>query len=119
MINGLPTHYLSIFKQPRFQTLKQQIKMGLFSETRRKAGKLEVLQSAEHLLDQKREVTTLEVKLDLRAQGYVAFQAEVSFWMAQLAQEQDWLYTFNGTFRVYHLAPNEEWVEALLEVCMN
>lgn len=93
--------------------------MGSFSETKPKAGKLEVLQSAEHLLDQKRAVTTLEVKLDLRAQGYVAFQSEVSYWMAQLANEQNWIYTFNGTFRVYHLVPNSEWVEDLLEVCLN
>lgn len=93
--------------------------MNFFSKTKPKAGKIEVFNSAEHLMDHRGKITTLEVKLDLRDQGYIAYQEDISHWMAELAEEHGWAYTCNGRFRVYQIAPAPQWVLDLLSVCAN
>jgi hypothetical protein len=45
--------------------------------------------------------TTLEVKNQLRNQGYLAYQEEVSLYMEALAWEEGWEFEFNGRFRFY------------------
>jgi hypothetical protein len=68
--------------------------------------KLAVLSVASVMLDQQPEVTTLEVKEKLRAQGFWAKQRDISTHMAELAQEQGWKSQDNGTHKVYsaHIA---------------
>lgn len=65
------------------------------------AGKMAVKQAAEHLMLSNGGTTTLEVKNLLRAQGYEAYQADVSIWMDRLCYELDWVYSCNGRFRSY------------------
>ncbi len=82
------------------------------------ACKEAIRECAERLLIQNGMTTTLEVKLDLRYQGYIAFQLDVSHWMDRIAREEGWSYCCNGTFRVYSLV-RAEWLEELLQVCPN
>ena len=83
------------------------------------AGKEEVLCSAECLLKAFGETTTLEVKVDLRERGFIAFQSDVSYWMAQLAQEEGWGFRCNGRNRTYFASEQMDWWTALLQVCPN
>jgi ribosomal protein L9 len=45
--------------------------------------------------------TTLEIKNQLRAQGYMAFQAEISVMMDQIWVEEGWVYDCIGNHRIY------------------
>ena len=63
--------------------------------------KAAVRQAAEMLMDQHTETTTLEVKNQLRQQGYKAVQREVSALMDELCAEANWEFEFNGRNRIY------------------
>lgn len=60
-----------------------------------------VKMAAENLMLTSGATSTLEVKNQLRKQGYLAFQSEVSDCMDRIAAEQGWCYVFNGFFRIY------------------
>ena len=66
--------------------------------------KLAVLSVASIMLDQQPEVTTLDIKQKLRAQGFFAKQRDVSSFMGLLAQEQNWESKDNGSHKVYSLS---------------
>lgn len=93
--------------------------MNPFFKATRPASKKEVLSTAIRLMKHYGETTTLEVKLDLREQGFIAYQADVSDWMEELCQEEGWGAEFNGLYRTYILGPMPEWLVALLMVCPN
>ncbi len=93
--------------------------MDSFSKTQPKAGKHEVFQSANNLILKKGKTTSTEVKLDLRSKGYLVFPSDVSYWMNILSKEENWIYTFNGHYRIYHFPPNPQWLDELLQVCSN
>ncbi len=61
----------------------------------------DVKQAAERLMLLNDYVTTLEVKNLLRAQGFIAFQSDVSDMMAILSDHHGWPFTCNGHFRSY------------------
>jgi len=46
--------------------------------------------------------SSLIVKQFLRNRGYQARQADVSAWLAAIAQKEDWAINDNGLFRVYY-----------------
>lgn len=73
----------------------------MYQNNRSRAGKEEVRNSAEELLSQNGQTTTLEVKNALRAYNFIILQAEVSHWMAELASELGWQFRQNGAFRIY------------------
>jgi predicted DNA-binding WGR domain protein len=56
---------------------------------------------AEKLMTDNLQTTTLEVKNQLRKDGYYAEQNEVSRWMLQLATWQNWTMANQGNHRVY------------------
>jgi|GEM_PF-2259582 len=93
---------------------------SLNPNTHSHAGKIETAIIAERLLLSNGRTTTLEVKLELRRQGYIAYQSDISFFMDQLAAELDWPYTSNGRNRVYVQAfVDPEWWDQLVTVCTN
>ena len=57
---------------------------------------------AEALMAKNGATTTLEVKNQLRKEGFFALQAEVSAAMDFLAWENDWTFSSNGQYRTYH-----------------
>ncbi|WP_020532292.1 hypothetical protein [Flexithrix dorotheae] len=59
--------------------------------------------TAEDLMLENGETTTLEVKLYLRGLGYIAFQSEISAIMAELCEQNGWSFEYNGLFRIYKL----------------
>lgn len=91
----------------------------LRSKTQPYAGKAEVFNTAEKLLAEKGETTTLEVKMNLRAQGYIAFQRDISYFMELVAEEAGWQFTCNGRNRTYYAAKKTAWLAELLLVCEN
>lgn len=93
--------------------------MDSFSKTQPKAGKFEVFRSANNLIIQNGRTTSSDVKNDLRSKGYLVFPSDVSYWMNILSKEKNWVYTFNGHYRIYHFAPNPQWLNDLLELCLN
>jgi hypothetical protein len=64
-----------------------------------------VRHAAEMLMRQNGSTSTLEVKMLLRTQLYMAFQNDVSSKMNTLATQCGWNHTFNGTFKEYRLFP--------------
>jgi hypothetical protein len=64
-----------------------------------------VRHAAEILLRQNGSTSTLEVKMLLRTQLYMAFQNDVSSKMNTLATQCGWNHAFNGTFKEYRLFP--------------
>jgi hypothetical protein len=64
-----------------------------------------VRHAAELLMRQNGSTSTLEVKMLLRTQLYMAFQNDVSSKMTSLATQCGWNHTFNGTFNEYRLFP--------------
>lgn len=74
------------------------------------ATKKAVLKSATHLMAIYGFTTTLEVKLYLRAIGYIAFQRDMSRWMEELALLNGWGFESNGTFRTYYPTQRESGV---------
>jgi hypothetical protein len=72
----------------------QQIGDSNFTDT-------DVLAVASQLLQQSGTTTTLDVKNLLRDGGFRAFQVDVSLAMDRLAIQENWNWTFNGTFRVF------------------
>ncbi|MDW7692727.1 hypothetical protein R9C00_11665 [Flammeovirgaceae bacterium SG7u.111] len=62
-----------------------------------------VLNIAEGLMEINGNTTTLEVKNELRFQGYFAIQKDISFAMDALCYQYDWTFIFNGSFRIYLL----------------
>ena len=87
--------------------------------TRPYAGKTEVILVAETLLLQNGQTTTLEVKNALREEGYIAFQADVSYFMKTAVQQTGWRFTCNGRNRTYYPAIRTDWKSKLLDVCLN
>lgn len=63
-----------------------------------------VCQITEALMLTHGTTTTLEVKKELREQGFYAVQAEVSVLMEELAEDRNWKFWSNGRFRVYSFA---------------
>ena len=57
-----------------------------------------------HLIESNGSTTTLDVKQELRNQGYWAVQHEISTFMSQLADDGVFEYTDNGTYRIYQLS---------------
>lgn len=60
-----------------------------------------IRETAMHLMALHGTTTTLEIKQWLRAQGYLAFQAEISVMMDEIWLEEGWVYDCNGLFRTY------------------
>ncbi len=60
-----------------------------------------VYETAEALMALHGITTTLEVKNQLRNQGFWALQAQVSALMWQVAEQAGWRVFSNGRFRVY------------------
>jgi len=58
------------------------------------------------LLDQKGTITSLDVKQDLRDQGFWAAQADVANHLYWICDEEQKPFTFNGTYRTYYNDPN-------------
>lgn len=56
------------------------------------------------LLTKMQRVTSLDVKNDLRAKGFTAFQTDVSQYMIQIADEDGIIFDDNGTYRTYYFA---------------
>ncbi|PHN03249.1 hypothetical protein [Flavilitoribacter nigricans] len=67
-----------------------------------------VCQITEALMLTHGTTTTLEVKKELREQGFFAVQEEVSALMAGLAEERNWKFWSNGRFRVYSFAEDTD-----------
>lgn len=63
-----------------------------------------VCQITEALMLTHGTTTTLEVKKELREQGFFAVQAEVSALMESLTEERNWKFWSNGRYRVYSFA---------------
>ena len=93
--------------------------MNTESQYKPYACKESIRECAERLLAQNGMTTTLEVKMDLRHQGYIAFQNDVSHWMERVAKEEGWSYICNGDFRIYSFEKMEPWLMELLMVCPN
>ncbi len=75
--------------------------MSVSSKQQKSIDKEIVLGMAEALMILNGETSTLQVKAELRKQGYFATQAAVSHFMDVLSEEEGWVYEFNGKFRVY------------------
>lgn len=93
--------------------------MNPFFKATRPASKKEVLSTAVRLMKHYGETTTLEVKLELREQGYIAYQSEIASLMMKLCQEEGWETDYNGLYRTFSLGPMPEWLVALLIICPN
>lgn len=93
--------------------------MNPYHKATRPASKKEVLSTALRLMKHYGETTTLEVKLDLREQGYLAYQADVARWMMELCSEEGWESEYNGLYHAYSLGPMPGWLVELLLVCPN
>ncbi len=69
-------------------------------------GEQEFVQAVEDMVEMmfitNDSVTTLDVKMALRAQGIYAVQTDVANAMYQIWQRNMWEYTFNGTYRTYY-----------------
>lgn len=63
---------------------------------------------AEELMLKKGWTTTLEVKEQLRRNGFYAIQVEVSSAMDFLAWENKWYYECNGKYRIYQFAEDTD-----------
>ena len=74
------------------------------SSTLRNLTTSAIITAAEYLMVVNGFTTTLEVKIWLRRQGYMAFQASISAEMDRLAEYRSWAYLWNGTYRNYFLA---------------
>lgn len=74
-----------------------------------------VCQITEALMLTHGTTTTLEVKKELREQGFYALQVEVSGLMSVMAEERNWKFWSNGRFRVYSFAEDtdERWYHYL------
>lgn len=64
-----------------------------------------VKETAKRLIDENGETTTLDVKQDLRSQGYWAKQADVSDHMMNLGSQGDFEWDDNGQYRTYYERP--------------
>ena len=69
----------------------------------KKPNKNTVRKAAEHLIAIYGTTTSLEVKKYLRADGYVAFQYEISRKLDKICHECRWGFNCNGTFRTYFI----------------
>ena len=63
--------------------------------------KADVFDVASDLIEANGSTTTLDIKKELRNRGFFALQADVSDYMVQVCDEEDWSFTFNGVHRVY------------------
>lgn len=69
----------------------------------------DVFQAALTLAGVATPITTVEVKLKLRADGFRADQRPVSDFMNELSDEHSWQWDFNGTYRNYYVpAPTQD-----------
>lgn len=71
-----------------------------------------VKKAAEFLMDQNGSTTTLDVKNHLRAEGYTAFQADVSQFMSMLVNIEQWQFEQKGRYRSYKFGADTQ--ESLL-----
>ena len=62
---------------------------------------------AVRLMQQHGTTTTLDVKNDLRSQGFYAEQANIARFMAQLSREQRWTWESAGKHRIYSHSPRK------------
>jgi hypothetical protein len=69
----------------------------------------DVKQVAERLMTNFNQITTLEIKMELRSKGFKANQSEVSQYMMQLSNENGWIWdnkvnpATNSIYRIYTL----------------
>lgn len=62
-----------------------------------------VKEIAELLINIKGETTTKDVKNELRNNNYYAIQKDVSQLLAEISEENNWTFTFNGEYRSYFI----------------
>jgi len=55
------------------------------------------------LMQTNQTTTTLEVKDFLRRKGYSAYQRDISYLLDWIANQENWLFTYNGAYRTYRL----------------
>lgn len=65
--------------------------------------KADVYDVALDLIEENGSTTTLNVKNELRNRNFYAKQADVSEFMIQIADDENWLFTYNGVHRVYKI----------------
>ena len=82
--------------------------MSISSKQLRAIDKEIVLGMAEALMILNGKTSTLDVKKELRKQGYFATQSVVSHFMDILGDEENWVFEFNGTFRIYAFEEDTE-----------
>ena len=75
--------------------------MSVSSKNLKTIDKEVVLGMAEALMILNGSTTTLEVKIELRKQGYQATQSAISHFMDLLGEEEKWIFDFNGSYRTY------------------
>lgn len=63
---------------------------------------------ADALILQRGATTTLEVKMALRAEGFLAYQRDISAMMDLLVQDAGWAYECNGEYRTYFFAEDTD-----------
>jgi len=63
--------------------------------------KADVYDVAMDLIEENGSTTTLDVKKELRKNGFFAKQVEVSNYMNEISDEENWNFTFNGVHRTY------------------
>lgn len=70
---------------------------------------------ADAIILQRGATTTLEVKMALRAEGFLAYQRDISAMMDLLVQDAGWSYDCNGQYRTYYFAEDtdEAWANYL------
>jgi len=90
--------------------------MNDFLSKRQYASKLDVKRVAEYLIEKYGAISTLEVKNQLRNEGLIAFQTDISRFMKRLAYENNWDWEFNGRFRFYFLPEEDKKEQNLLAV---
>lgn len=77
---------------------------NLFKKQPKNVNKQIVKEVAYGLIGEHGATTTLEVKNHLRSNHYIAYQAEISSLMNEVAQEAGWSSCWNGRFKVYFLS---------------
>ncbi|WP_077921587.1 hypothetical protein [Spirosoma sp. 209] len=70
--------------------------------THRKLDQQAVRMAATTLILAEGCTTTLMVQQFLRNQGYSTYQADISDWLNEVAQQENWNVDQNPLFRVYH-----------------
>jgi len=66
-------------------------------------SKQDVKNVAELLMKINDSTTTLEIKKELRVNGFWATQSNIADFMYAIYEEEGWAFKFNGSFRTYYL----------------